>query len=55
MEKGIPYFLGEHGNLSPQEKYHIFLVQDCMDHSKFDELTQGPTGKVAIEKLFDEF
>ena len=38
-----------------QEHYHNLLVQSHMDHSKFDDLVKGMTGKVIIDKLTEDF
>ena len=38
-----------------QEHYHILLVGSRMDHSKFDDLQKGLTGKVIVDKLTEDF
>ena len=38
-----------------QEHYHNLLVQSRMDHSKFDDLEKGLTGKVIVDKLTKDF
>ena len=38
-----------------QEHYHNLLVQSRMDHSKFDDLEKGLTGKVIVDKLTEDF
>ena len=38
-----------------QEHYHNLLVQSRMDHSKFDDLEKGLTGKVIMDKLTEDF
>ena len=55
FEDGLPSFWGEEGRLFSQEHYHRLLVQICMDHSKFDDLVKGLTGKVIVDKLTEDF
>ena len=38
-----------------QEHYHSLLVQNRMDHSKFDYLVKGLTGKIIVDKLTEDF
>ena len=38
-----------------QEHYHGLLFQSCMDHSKFDDLEKGLTGKAIVDKLIEDF
>ena len=38
-----------------QENYHSLLVQSRMDHSKFDDLEKGLTGKAIVDKLTEDF
>ena len=38
-----------------QEHYHNLLVQSRMDHSKFDDLEKGLTGKAIVDKLTEDF
>ena len=38
-----------------QEHYHNLLVRSRMDHSKFDDLEKGLTGKVIVDKLTEYF
>ena len=38
-----------------QKHYHSLLVQSHMDHSKFENLEKGLTGKVIVDKLTDDF
>ena len=38
-----------------QDHYHSLLVRICMDHSKFDNLERGLTGKVIVDKLTEDF
>ena len=38
-----------------EEHYHSLLVQIRMDHSKFDDLEKGLTGKVIMDKLTEDF
>ena len=38
-----------------QEHYHSLLVQIRMDHSKFDDLEKGLTGKSIVDKLTEDF
>ena len=38
-----------------QEHYHNLLVQSQMDHSKFDDLEKGLTGKAIVDKLTEDF
>ena len=38
-----------------QEHYHSLLVQNRMDHSKFDDLEKGLTGKAIVDKLTEDF
>ena len=38
-----------------QENYHIFLVQNHMDHSMFEDLVKGLTGKIIMDKLIEDF
>ena len=51
FEDGLPSFWDEEGRLFSQEHYHSLLVQSHMDHSKFDDLVKGMTGKVIVDKL----
>ena len=37
-----------------QEHYHSLLVQSHMDHSKFEDLEKGLTGKVIVDKLTED-
>ena len=55
FEDGLPSFWDEEGRLLSQEHYHSLLVQICMDHSKFDDLVKGWTGKVIVDKLTEDF
>ena len=55
FNEGLPPFWDDNGKLFFQEQYHRLLVQDHMDHSKFEELTKALTGKVIIETLTDDF
>ena len=38
-----------------QEHYHSILVQNRMDHYKFDDLEKGLTGKAIVDKLTEDF
>ena len=51
FEDGLPSFWDVEGWLFSQEHYHNFLVQRRMDHSKFDDLEKGLTGKAIVDKL----
>ena len=55
FEDGLPSFLDEEGRMFSQEHYHSLLVQSCMDHSKFDYLEKGLTGKAIVDKLTEDF
>ena len=55
FEDGLPSFWDEEGWMFSQEHYHSLLVQSRMDHSKFDDLEKGLTGKVIVEKLIEDF
>ena len=55
FEDGLPSFWDEEGRLLSQEHYHSLLVQSRMDHSKFDDLVKGLTGKVIMDKLTEDF
>ena len=55
FEDGLPSFWDEEGRLFSQEHYHSLLVQSRMDHSKFDDLVKGLTGKVIVDKLTEDF
>ena len=55
FDDGLPYFWDDEGRLFSQEKYHSLLVQNRMDHSKFEDLVKGLTGKVIVEKLIEDF
>ena len=45
FDSGLPYFLDDSGKLISQQKHHILLVQNHMDHSKFEVLNNGLTKK----------
>ena len=51
FDDGIPYFWDDEGRLFSQEHYHSLLVQNRMDHSKFEDLVKGLIGKMNVEKL----
>ena len=51
FEDGLPSFWDDEGRLFSQEHYHNLLVQNHMDHSKFEDLVKGQTGKIIVEKL----
>ena len=55
FEDDLPYFWDDEGRLFSQEHYHNLLVQNCMDHSKFEDLVKGLTEKIIIEKLTRDF
>ena len=55
FEEGLPTFWDDEGILFSQEHYHSLLVQSHMDHSKFDDLVKGMTGKVIVDKLTEDF
>ena len=55
FEEGLPSFWDDEGRLFSQEHYHSLLVQNCMDHSKFEYLVKGLIGKIIIEKLIEDF
>ena len=55
FEDGLPSFWDDEGSLFSQEHYHNLLVQNCMDHSKFEYLVKGLTGKIIVEKLIEDF
>ena len=55
FEDGLPSFWDQEGRRLSQENYHILLVQIHMDHSKFDYLVKGLTGKVIVDKLTEDF
>ena len=55
FEDGLPSFWDEEGRLFSQEHYHSLLVQNHMDHSKFDDLVKGLTGKIIMDKLTKDF
>ena len=51
FDDGLPSFCDDEGCLFSQEQYHSLLVQNRMDHSKFEYLVKGLIGKVIVEKL----
>ena len=55
FDDGLPYFWDDEGQLFSQEQYHILLIHNRMDHSKFEDLVKGLTGKVIVEKLTEDF
>ena len=55
FEDGLPSFWDTEGWLFSQEHYHNLLVQSRMDHSKFDDLEKGLTGKTIVDKLKEDF
>ena len=55
FEDGLPSFWDEEGRLFSQEHYHSLLVQSRMDHSNFDDLVKGLTGKIIVDKLTEDF
>ena len=55
FDDGLPYFWDDEGQLFSQEQYHSLLVQNHMDHSKFEHLIKGLTRKVIVEKLTGDF
>ena len=55
FDDGLPSFWDDEGRLFSQEQYHSLLVQNRMDHSKFEDLVKGLTGKVIAEKLTEDF
>ena len=55
FEDGLPSFWDAEGRLFSQEHYHNLLVQSRMDHSKFDDLEKGLTGKAIVDKLTEDF
>ena len=55
FEDSLPSFWDNEGRLFSQEHYHSLLVQNHMDHSKFEDLVKGLTGKIIVEKLIEDF
>ena len=55
FEDDLPSFWDNEGRLFSQEHYHSLLVQNRMDHSKFEDLVKGLTGKINVEKLIEDF
>ena len=55
FDNGLPSFWDDEGRLFFQDQYHSLLVQNHMDHSKFEDLVKGLTRKVIVEKLIEEF
>ena len=55
FDDGLPYFWDDEGWFFSQEQYHSLLVQNRMDHSKFEDLVKGLTWKVIVEKLAEDF
>ena len=55
FEDGLPSFWDEEGRMFSQEHYHSLLVQIRMDHSKFDDLEKGLTGKTIVDKLTENY
>ena len=54
FEDDLPAFWVDEGRLFSQEHYHSLLVQNRMDHSKFEDLVKGLTGKIIVEKLTED-
>ena len=55
FDDGLPSFWDDEGRLFSQEHYHSLLVQNRMDHSKFEDLVKGLTRNIIVEKLKEEF
>ena len=55
FDDGLPSFWDDEGWLFSQYKYHSLLVQNHKDHSKYEDLVKGLTGKVIVEKLTEDF
>ena len=55
FDDGLPSFWDDEGQLFSQEQYRSLLVQNSMDHSKFENLVKGLMGKVIVEKLIEYF
>ena len=55
FEDGLPSFWNDEGRLFSQEHCHGMLVQNRMDHSKFEYLVKGLTRKIIVEKLTENF
>ena len=55
FEDGLPSFWDEEGRMFSQEHYHSLLVQNHVDHSKFDDLEKSLTGKTIVDKLTEDF
>ena len=55
FQKRIPSFVDEDGKLISQSNYKSLLVQDRLDHRKFEDMTQSLTRKVIIDKLAMDF
>ena len=55
FDDGLPSFWDDEGWFFSQEQYHSLLVQNRMDHSKFEDLIKGLTGKIIVEKLTEDF
>ena len=51
FDDGLPSFWDDEGRLFSKEQYHILLVHNRMDHSNFEDLVKGLTGKFIVEKL----
>ena len=51
------YSFGGEGSIEPSAhfKSRNLLVQNRMDHSKFEDLVKGLTGKIIVEKLTKDF
>ena len=48
FEDGLPSFWDEEGRIFSQEHYHSLLVQNCLDHSKFDDLVMLETFTIIL-------
>ena len=55
FEDDLPTFGDDEERLFSQEDYHSLLVQNHMDHSKFEDLVKGLTRKIIVEKLIEDF
>ena len=55
FDDGLPSFWDDEGRLFSQDNYHSLLVHNHMDHSNFEDLVKGLTGKIIVEKLTEDF
>lgn len=55
INKGMPCFWDNRGNLLSQEYYQVLIVQKKSEEEKFEDLERRMKGSTIVEKLIEDF